>query len=1126
MNEKIQEEQLLKSMKLYSLTNQQNNLNPLQFISTPNLEDFKKENKLKGNNNENLRNLNINNEINNNNLNISDNELFNFELDQSTTSIITNQSVSHQFPIENSPKKNSKNKDNLIDHNFFHSVDIGEKAQNLNNNYSSNDILKYKEMIKTLGEKLKNEYLINKEQNNYIEILKHTINNYLLKNENSKIINLDKASKELNKNQIDILTELTSAKTENEKIKKQQVMQQILYDDIKNEITNLTKENNNLKASYEKVIKENKSLKNIKEELSHNYDMLLSESEEIKNTLLKYEEEFTNCQKNNSDYIRLKSVNSELSANYEKQKNALMNLQNDFNTVNKSNNELKKYNEKLEKENQQLKKDLFLKSNELENISNKMNNNIKDFKENNDVLIKEKNEMINNMKDIENKNVELCKIKENQKIEIDSLNKIINDKNNEILKYMNEIQYLKNNNVYNNINNACYNNKEKLSSEINLDLIINNIQNELKEKNKLIEDLKTQNAKLIKENDYREELIQEYIKKENSKKKDINNDDKIYSEKIDKLNIIIKQKELEIYSYKNNEKSYNKIADLSFKSIKEFASKIKNYDEFRVNSPENQNYEMSDNNENNLFIKPLKEFVFKMNEYNEDNKNFNNYYNGNNIPLIEKIKKINTFTNLMPIEIDILYSKIKTIQQENKVLLNIKNKSKNINTNKTIKNTEEEEIHNFNITDDNNNLSLISSSKDNIINNNQSNLSILDNDNYFENLKRYVDNNNNKINIDNGTITIDANYLENKAKNIENIKSKISIRNNILQTNYNYLGNINNNLTNNFDENNLAYKTISDTLNRKDKEKFNLKLKERNNNIFNNRAPKSLIFNEEDNVENFREKKNLKDEIPHHNKNNKKSRITLFKEEIINRNALNDTGNNKNIFLSFQNNPKILTEKIMNKKNSNFSNVSSHVSRKNSNNSSNNVNFMNNNISLSNRANQSTIPKNNTKNQKIFFHNRNVNKKIIEELNISNVSKNIVNSYTIDSSRFNNNIVPSVNDNAIFKKKKKNEEKNKNNDLYQKSINGLAEEVMKPSFLKSDVSLTMYGGGLSINNSNKDSFLFLTRNKLNKKDKKNDSNSFIDIKSNSRRNLSPFNNSSGKNGNNVSYLQRNKSFLY
>lgn len=1121
MNDNIEEEQLLKSIKLYSLTNQQNNLNPLKFISTPNLEDLKNENNMKGNNNKNQQSLNINNEINNNNLNISENELFNFELDQSTTSIITNQSVSHQLPIEDSPKKNNKIKDNLIEHNMFHSADIGEKAQNFNNNnYSSNDILKYKEIIKTLGEKLKNEYLLNKEQNNYIEILKHTINNYLLKKENSNIINLDKASKELNKNQLDILTDYTSVKTENERIKKHQVMQQILYDDIKNEITNLTKEYNNLKISNEKVIKENKSLKNIKEELSHNYDMLLSESEEIKNTLLKYEEEFTKCQKNNSDYIRLKSVNSELTANNEKQKNALMNLQNDFNTVNKSNNELSKYNEKLVKENQELKKELFLKKNELENINNKMNNNIKDSKEYNDALLKEKNDMINNMKDIENKNVELCKIKDNQKIEIDSLNKIINDKNNEILKYMNEIQYLKNNNVYNNINIAYKTNKEKLSSEINLDLIINNIQNELKEKNKLIEDLKTQNVKLIKENDYREELIQEYIKKKNSKKKDLNNEDKIYSEQIDKLNTIIKQKELEIYSYKNNEKSYNKIVDLSFKSIKEFASKIKNYDEFRVNSTVNPNYEMTDNNENNLFIKPLKEFVSKINEYNDDNNNFNNFYNGNNMPLIEKIKKINTFTNLIPLEIDILYSKIKTVQQENKVLLSLKNKSKNININKNIKNTEEEEIHNFNITDDNNNLSLISSSKDNIINNNQSNLSILDNDNYFENLKRYVENNN----IDNGTITMEANASDNRTKNIENIKSKISIKNNILQTNYNYIGNMNNNFTNNFDENNLAYKTISDTLKRKDKEKINLKLKEKSNNIFNNKAPKSLIFNEEDNIENLREKKSYKDEIPHHNKINKKSRITLFKEEIINRNTLNDTGNNKNIFLSFQTNPEILTEKTVKRKNSNYTN-DSHLSRKNSNSSSNNINFMNNNISLTNRANQSTIPKNNTKNQKIFFHDRNANKNI-EELNISNVSKNILNSYTIDSSRFNSNIIPSVNDNAIFKKKKKNEEKNKNNDLYQKSINGLAEEVMKPSFLKSDVTLTMYGGGLNMNNNNKDSFLFLARNKLRQKDKKNDNNSFIDIKSSSRRNLSPFNNSSGKNKNNVSYLQRNKSFLY
>ena len=81
---------------------------------------------------------------------------------------------------------------------------------------------------------------------------------------------------------------------------------------------------------------------------------------------------------------------------------------------------------------------------------------------------------------------------------------------------MNEIQYLKNNNIYNIVNNNA---KKELSGNINLDLIINNIQNELQEKNKLIEDLKTQNVKLIKENDYKENTIQEYITRDNNKKR-------------------------------------------------------------------------------------------------------------------------------------------------------------------------------------------------------------------------------------------------------------------------------------------------------------------------------------------------------------------------------------------------------------------------------------------------------------------------------------------------------------------------------------------------------------------------------------------------------------------------------
>ena len=182
-------------------------------------------------------------------------------------------------------------------------------------------------------------------------------------------------------------------------------MQQILYKDMKNEITNLKNENNILKNTSEKINKENKALKKIKEEISHNYDMLVGESIEIKNNLLKYEEEFTNCAKNNSDYLRLKTEHNDLTTNYEKQRNMLVNLQNDFNKINKSNNELSKYNEKLMKENQQLKRELFLKSNELDNINNKISSNMNDIKENYDILMKEKTDLINNMKIIEDKNV-------------------------------------------------------------------------------------------------------------------------------------------------------------------------------------------------------------------------------------------------------------------------------------------------------------------------------------------------------------------------------------------------------------------------------------------------------------------------------------------------------------------------------------------------------------------------------------------------------------------------------------------------------------------------------------------------------------------------------------------------
>ena len=1083
----FQEPNLLKSMQINSLipnNSNKNNYNSLQFISTPNLIDLKNKNKFNNNLNDSK-----NNGQSNNFLNISENELFNFELDQSTESII-NKSLSQQIPFDYSTSKN--NIDN-INNNIMNSS--GLNLKNNNKMLNSIDIGEYNHM-NNLEEKLNQEYLKNNELQNYIEILKQTINNTLIKNSSINIEGLDSASETLKKNKIDILTEYTTLKLENEKIKKQLVMQQILYSDMKNEIINLKQENSNMKTSLDKNIKENKNLLKIKEELSNNYNILLNESDLIKNTLSKYEEEFTKCQQNNNDYIRLKTENNDLNNNIEKQKNILLNLQNDFNKINKSNNELSKYNEKLVKENQQIKRELFHKKNELDNVNNKMNINLNDIKENNELLIKEKQEFMNNIKNLQDKNEQLNEIKENQKIEIESLNQIIKNKNDEILKYLKEIEYLKNNNIYNNIKN----NNEKMSSDINLDLIINNVKNELKEKNKLIEDLKSQNINLIKENDYKENKINEYIKKENSSKKELNNlnsEDKKYREQIDKLNTFIKQKELEIYSFKNNEKSYNKIVDLSYQSIKQFIIKLKNYEEFKLKNDDDMyiNVDLNDknNSENDLFIRPLKEFVNKMNEENISN------YNEINTPLIEKIKKINIFTNIIPFQINVLYNKLKTLQQENQVLLKIKSKTNNFNNNEDMNNN-------------NNNLSInLNYNKNKDINDD------------LNNITKYGSNTN---------LIIPMTYQ----KNIQNIKTINGTRNNIIDINTNPSANISINFKNIFDDekNKNLYRTNSNSLNKKlnqnqDKEininnnqkldKINLKVKEINNYIFNQEAPKT-IFNEEE--------INYSDNILN-SKTTKKSKITLFKEEISNKSFMNANNNNKknkenkNIFLSIQTSPENKNRNIgykINKKSSknNISNLSQLVFKNNSNiNNNNNNSYLIPNKTISqpvtNRSNQNIksnlASNNNTK--KDALHNRN-NKKILEELNISYTSKNFLSTHTIDSSRLNNNA------------------NKKNNELYQKSINGLADEVMKPSFLKSDVSMSMLGTNLNNNindnNNGNESFLFLTKNKLKKRNKNNESYSFIEIRSNLKRNVSPFNKGQNDRNGNNNNLSKNRSFLY
>ena len=161
MNGDYKNKNLYQSMKINSLTNNSNNFNDLQFVSM----DLKHNNNINSNNNfDIIKNDNHNNGQPTNLLNTSENELFNFELDQSTESIMTNQSITkQQIPFDFSSKNNNVN--NIKDINNLNiSGALKLNTKNINLDFNNN------ETMISLEEKLKQEYLKNSELKNYIEI--------------------------------------------------------------------------------------------------------------------------------------------------------------------------------------------------------------------------------------------------------------------------------------------------------------------------------------------------------------------------------------------------------------------------------------------------------------------------------------------------------------------------------------------------------------------------------------------------------------------------------------------------------------------------------------------------------------------------------------------------------------------------------------------------------------------------------------------------------------------------------------------------------------------------------------------------------------------------------------------
>ena len=536
------------------------------------------------------------------------------------------------------------------------------------NEIKNNDINKYKTIINNLNKKkleleenLRNEYLTNKELQNYIEILKQTIENNLIKYGLKNII--DNASKDLNKNSINLLTEFTKYKSENEKIKKNLLIQQILTTEMKNEIEKIKNENENLKKA------QNININNLNDNnlnISNN-----SKGERLDN---------------------LSKINKELNNKY-------LNLQNDFKLLNQNNEDIIKYNQKLINENEQYKKE------------------IKYLKE---IYIKEKKMLCDNYNEINNNDIyDINKIELKNKIDI--LENINKELKNIIENQKNEINNMKNNN-YNKLNNII---KQKESEIVNLksktekiEKMINNFfDKEIKEDIYKVKKIKIYN----KENIYNNDLIKfinditilKNINNLENKIKTLQNLISLLIKEIIKLDVKIYDKfgngKLlgdEIFSDKNKNNKQRIIKfDDNEKNIEKYTNIINcndinknSFEEFSIiKQKENKNNSINDKDNYKIIMNKINNTTENRNiknnddikeEIKYDNDKSKIFFQKQNLGSI-KINKINNNNHF----IKSFSSKIIKTNTYNNILNN-KIKELKINSQNSNNNIEEEKINN------------------------------------------------------------------------------------------------------------------------------------------------------------------------------------------------------------------------------------------------------------------------------------------------------------------------------------------------------------------------------------------------------------------------------------------------
>ena len=552
------------------------------------------------------------------------------------------------------------------------------------------------QILPITDEMLSNDYEIIKdpinaaEQRNYIDLLKKTIENELIKNGL------------LNQNiKVEEIIDFAKIKLENEECKKQLVLAHSMINSLKSDLVELTKENEEYKMYKDKNI----SIKN-NESININNEQIL----DINQKLINYKE---NYEKINEDFEKLMNEKKQI-----KKEN------------NKLKNEIIKYKEQTIKLNKELDNNI---------LNNKSNINIVDDEEKNELILENEKlkESLENLTIENNKLEKENKINKNKIIELNDKHKIDKEKlfkeinklikenriikekdlNSGIRNYIIEDTEVENKKMKTPLNNTNKENNKLLKMQKKYDdlnikysilnkkyeSLLNKYGKNIKEQNKINELFNKRN--LSKDNKINEfkNLFEKLIETKSKNNDDINMNDKKDSFDYNKIKLILWEMDNEIIEKnkiisenRNDKNALENEVSIKFKYYDEYISNNKSKIKILLNQLLNllilfreKHESLTKNNESvdyisHQFLKDIDKIINQINSIN----NITNY----DIELDDNIffETIKNFMDLLSQEIILIYTKSYKYKKYNFHHRSKSEDTKNVEELFPIKNTRED----------------------------------------------------------------------------------------------------------------------------------------------------------------------------------------------------------------------------------------------------------------------------------------------------------------------------------------------------------------------------------------------------------------------------------------------------